>query len=449
MEFQRLCFDLLQAEGCRNVSGLGKGPDQGVDITIDVPITSPLGDDFKSYIVQCKWYKQERSVGENEIGNIIDYLSMHSADGLLMITSAYFTGTALNKYRALDRTNKHPYEIKLWDGHELTNRLNKHPEIISRYFYKEKPQQEKDKAINKLPEYDEDDFLLDYGVPEIFKNHTIDSFPLMQENKKYIEQLKAFAFEFYKRPPLITMINGAVGSGKTGYAWSLLNKLKNKGKKVAGISSLDFENAYIKYKFDNSNYLIILLKFLYEVDYLLIDDFGIFLPEKTRTQKEVAEYLVNIVKERKKRGKATIITMTPNDEHGSVISSFVEYLKRHHRIIFTGDVNIRTKDKGDDNTESIISGFQALGKSWLEEKFRNIENGINKALEIAVIPEDEYNTSFKKFREQYGLTTTKNEELIETLKDTKEMFKKYTGFIMSCDFETILFYEDGEINVIK
>jgi DNA replication protein DnaC len=417
-----------------------------VDITIDVPISSPLGDDFKSYIVQCKWYKPERSVGENEIGNIIDYLSMHSADGLLMITSGYFTGTALNKYRALDRTNKHPYKIKLWDGHELTKRLKKHPEIISSYFYKERSQSEKDKVISKLPKYNEDEFLLEYGVPEAFKEHTIDSFPVMQENKKYVEQLKAFAFEFNKKPPLITMINGAVGSGKTGYAWSLLNKLKENGQKVAGISSLDFVNAYMNYRFDSSDCLISLLRFLYEVDYLLIDDYGMFLPE---ISKEAAEYLVGIVKERKKKHKNTIITMTPNNKQGFVVSSLVEYIKRHHRIIFTGDVDIRRKDEGDDNAERVFSGYQALGKSWLKEKFRNVENTIDRALDIAVIPEDEFNTSFERFREQYGMTATKDEELIETLKDLKGMFKKYTGFIMSCNFETILFYDDGEINILK
>lgn len=244
MEFQKLCLDLLQAEGCKNVIGLGKGPDQGSDITIDVPITSPIGYHLKKFIVQCKWYKPEKSVGENEIGNIVDYLSLHNADGLLMITSSQFTGTALNKYRAVNNSNRYPYEVVLWDCHELTKRLRKFPEIISNYFYSKQPPSDNAQHSFRQKRYNEDDFLKRYGSPKVYKDYTINSFPITESNRDYVEELRLFASEFEETPPPITLIDGALGSGKSGYAWSLLNRAAQKGTKVAGIGSLDYTNAH-------------------------------------------------------------------------------------------------------------------------------------------------------------------------------------------------------------
>lgn len=207
------------------------------------------------------------------------------------------------------------------------------------------------------------------------------------------------------------------------------------------------------YEFRNDECFIQLLSFLYEVEYLLIDDLGIFLNEKSETQRKAADSLINLMKERKRRNKITIITMTLNDKYGSIISGFAEYLKKHHRVLYTGDANIRQYynkdlDHKDQKTE-LNTKFYALGKGWLEQKFNYIDMGIDRAIDIAVVPEDEYHAVFRRSREQFGITTTKSEDLLETLNEVKEMFKKYTGFIMSCDFETILFYDNGNVKVIK
>ena len=42
MHFQKLCLELLIAEGCKNVYGLGSGADQGSDIFAEIPFESPL-----------------------------------------------------------------------------------------------------------------------------------------------------------------------------------------------------------------------------------------------------------------------------------------------------------------------------------------------------------------------------------------------------------------------
>ncbi len=135
MAFQELCADILIMEGCKNVRGLGKGTDQGADLIFDLPISSALGVSTKTYIAQCKWYDDKNTVGQNEIGDVIGYLDLHNASGLLFITSSSFSGTAKTKMENVDKSSKHPFDVKYWNGFELTKKLVKYPQLISSYWY--------------------------------------------------------------------------------------------------------------------------------------------------------------------------------------------------------------------------------------------------------------------------------------------------------------------------
>ena len=135
MEFQQLCVDVLKAEGFKNIRGIGTGPDQGQDALIEVPITSPFGVELQRFVVQCKWYALDNSVGQKEVVADYEYLDLHDAVGLFFITSSRYSGTAVTKMNSIDKSRHHPYQIKFWDGYELTRRLQKHPELITRYWY--------------------------------------------------------------------------------------------------------------------------------------------------------------------------------------------------------------------------------------------------------------------------------------------------------------------------
>ncbi len=135
MRFQQLCAELLQAEGCKNVRGLGTGTDQGNDFMFDLPFESPLGSELKPFIAQCKWYGSKNSVKQNEVSDSASYIDTHNASGMLIITSSQFTGTSITKIEAINRSPSNSYRIAYWNGTDLTKRLRKYPEIINKYFY--------------------------------------------------------------------------------------------------------------------------------------------------------------------------------------------------------------------------------------------------------------------------------------------------------------------------
>src|SRR5687768_8292847 len=68
LTFQRFCGDLLLEEGCCNMRGPGTGADQGADLLVDVPAETPLGRELVPYVIQCKWYASNRTVGADELG---------------------------------------------------------------------------------------------------------------------------------------------------------------------------------------------------------------------------------------------------------------------------------------------------------------------------------------------------------------------------------------------
>ncbi len=342
MEFQQLCAELLQAEGCKNISGLGTGNDLGKDILIDVPISSPLGYRFEKFIVQCKWYKTANNVGHAEIGDIISYMSLHNAKGILMITSSEFTGTAVNKMDSINNDNRSPYEIKYWNGFSLSRLLLKHPQLIRKYWYKSS---EKEVPYKLLPEYNFKEMKDRYKVPPLYSNSSLESFPNINENLKYIENLTLFTDRFLRETIEFTIIDGVIGAGKTGFGCTLLNLVSGSHCEVAFLNSYDFNQAFFEYVLESKMYFLLLNRFLEEVDYLLIDDFGLFLRDESPTQIKAAETLVGICKTRRKSGKPTIITISQNGgEVSFIVKKYIEYLKKTYRTVYVGDVDLRLRN---------------------------------------------------------------------------------------------------------
>lgn len=139
-QFEKLCVDLLEAEGFMNVMASGgAGGDQGRDISAEELITSRTGKQWiLQWMVQCKHYAASgRSVGHREVADIIDFLSTHDADGLLVITDTNLTASLVKKLEKFDRDKKHPYKAVFWNGHRLRKLLlERHLNLLARYFSK-------------------------------------------------------------------------------------------------------------------------------------------------------------------------------------------------------------------------------------------------------------------------------------------------------------------------
>ena len=189
MQFQQLCAELLQAEGCKNVRGLGRGADQGNDFMFDLPVESPLSSELKPFIAQCKWYGIKNSVNENEVSDSASYIDTHNALGMLIITSSQFTGTSITKIEAINRSPRNSYQIYYWNGTDLTKRLRKYPKIINKFFYLTADE----KVSEQLPEYDEEKFLSEFGLHPFEQNFTTDTFPEILGNEVFVQNLKEFS----------------------------------------------------------------------------------------------------------------------------------------------------------------------------------------------------------------------------------------------------------------
>jgi hypothetical protein len=191
--------------------GLGSGPDQGSDILIDVPHRTPLRTEMIPYVVQCKWTTSP--LGHTVISDIISYLSVHRAKGLLIITSSHFSGTAVTKANALTQDVTNPYSVVLWDGSELCRRLQEFPLLISKYWHRESEGQYTGKLeIDIFPKYNRQTILDELAPRPRYRDSSADWYNSM---KGYDESLRSRILSYIERysasPTVLTIIQGGTG----------------------------------------------------------------------------------------------------------------------------------------------------------------------------------------------------------------------------------------------
>jgi hypothetical protein len=290
------------------------------------------------------------------------------------------------------------------------------------------------------------------------------SFPVMPENEQYVNRLAKYAEDFIDHPSSVTILEGAIGSGKTGYAWSLLNQKREVGCKVAEISPYDFAHSYFRYALKDDNELLSLLRFLKEVEFLFVDNIyyaGIY--DKSNTQVKAANVLVEVIKARISSERPTIFSMVSAEElPKGILKNFLLYLKQHHPVLSIGDTSLRLlkRDNKDDLTDAVditckdyirnsdISS-STLGKSWLVEKYKNIEYQLNQAISVILTPEDIDRAQRLRWKEISGEYQRREEEILDTLQYAKFLLNKYCEYVERCEFQAILFNSDGSVTVVK
>ena len=454
MTFQRLCADVVLAEGGKNIRGFGTGPDQGNDFMFDLPVSSPLNNELQPYIAQCKWYKAGSNVGKDEIGDIVGYLDTHQADGLLIITSSQFTGTAITKIEAINRRRDN--KVYYWDDIELSKRLRKYPGIINQYWYQNN--YETEGGARELPNYDEREWLEKFGLSSYEKaTYHLETFPIISNNSDAVKAMIKYAAEFTEAHPKITIIDGAIGAGKTGYAIALLNQMEEAGYRVASVAHYQFAEFYFEYALSNKSDFLLFLRFCQDVDFLLFDDFGMSLTDKSETLTKAAKALIDIVNDRSKRGKPTVLILS-RAKTGRTIENYLEFLKGNCPFINVGEEDLRLRgvdtnenlqssilpDTSSDSVRSVI-----LGKDWLIEKYDLIENEIDWAIKTLLRPEEQDYALREYLQERSGDPLSREEEIRETLFRAKHRISDYRKFVGGFDFRKIIFYEDGKVQVVQ
>jgi len=460
--FERLCADILVAEGCLNVRGLGSGPDQGTDLLLDVPCQTPLINETVPYVVQCKWFSGDNTVGESAIGDVLGYLALHRAKGLLLITSSRFSGTAVTKANAMDRDPANPHHILLWDAAELSRRVRRHPDIIARYWY---ASSETPTPItptpDRFPKYDFTTFLESFAPPPRYESVTMETFPHTEANLANVKALSAFAERYQNASSVVTIVRGEIGSGKTGFAYSLINKCRQRGATVAGLNDTEYLSIFLRYEAAGDERLPQLLACFQEVDYLLLDDFGFNLSDQIKPQRAAAETLVQIVRNRIEANRPTVIT-TYDNHRSTVVADYVSFLKERYPVLDCGETSVRVKGNEwfreqygidlspskpdgastDQNEHSMFAGVW-LTRGWIGEKLEKIEGKIKNAIAILRTPIEDFENSQRGYTAEMGYSQTRDAAAVGTLTESLSSLKGYRHHIEALPWDAIVFSATG------
>ena len=134
-QFERLCADLLEAEGY-TIESEPFVDRKGTDIIASQEYTSYAGDTIKlRWKVQCKHYAGSgKNLGRKEMDEcLFNYeANRQRGDGLLLIIDTDYSEIAketVDSYLA----NHHDARINLWNQRQLSTRLERHPYIVFKY----------------------------------------------------------------------------------------------------------------------------------------------------------------------------------------------------------------------------------------------------------------------------------------------------------------------------
>lgn len=135
-QFERLCADLLEAEGF-DIQSEPSVDTTGTDfVATETYRTHDPGRTIRiRWRVQCKHYAGSgRNLGREEVESIIyAYEARRSADdGLFIIVSSEYTEPAKLAIEAYTESRSHA-RVTIWNGRHLASRLERHVDVACRY----------------------------------------------------------------------------------------------------------------------------------------------------------------------------------------------------------------------------------------------------------------------------------------------------------------------------
>jgi DNA replication protein DnaC len=439
-DFQNLCSDILLELGFENIIGSGTGPDQGLDLLAEYYSKSPLGNKKHICLVMCKHLKKH-NVSENDIGDIQGYLSLHKADTLLIITTSNISGTAITKINAINKDVRSFYNIYFWTRNELDKIIIKYPHLITKYIEFNNLKNKHSKSKNSI--YNFNFFKKKYKPYKKAFLLRISTFPKNESNKLIFTKIINFAKEYKKNPNKLLVIEGGTYIGKTGYAFSLINELKSLNK-TAYIEHFYLFKTYVEYNYNKNSDFLYRLKFLEDIDFLIIDDFGIDIKDKTETQILFIEITKKLINKRILNKKNTILNFNTEIKISSNYLDIIKNLKNNFEFIWLGEGCYLKK-----NINSIAINGVYLGKSWLLEKFGNLKITNGGIIDALKTPDDIYRKKQEYMNEIYGTQPTKKEYIERLVNASNNNIDKYVSFIEQLNFDSLFFHNNGKVRLYK
>lgn len=311
----------------------GRGPDQGKDILCNVTYESIFSQETRRFLVECK---HKHTVGKHDFAAASLSMALHQVDGVLFITTGKFSGTTISHANALEHSSKNQYIYQLWDGEAFSKKLESHGHLVRKYLYSTPTDATE-------PEYLMVNFLEEYGkFPELNSKLSAKTYPVFSDNSEVAELVVDYADVFQKTLPPITLLTGGEGNGKSTFGYFLLRLCKERELDVAEFSSSEFTRRFFNYHLRKRGDFTAFFHCCVNVDALFIDNVGMFdhLRDASFSQDKAADSFCNLIMDRRKQGKITIVAFGRDQELGHKCKSFFESLSKQTPRLDMGDVNL-------------------------------------------------------------------------------------------------------------
>lgn len=121
VKFEQFARELLVRSGF-DVHWTGVGPDGGRDLTVVETAKGTLATFQRRWLVSCKHHARSgKSVGVDDISNIVDACEAVGASGFLLVCSTQPTSSAVRRFEEIEGKGK--LIVRYWDGVEIEKRL--------------------------------------------------------------------------------------------------------------------------------------------------------------------------------------------------------------------------------------------------------------------------------------------------------------------------------------
>ncbi len=404
---------------------------------LDLPRESPLGLELTPFVVQCKWVTS--ALGQAAISGTVSYLSLHRAQGLLIISTGGFSGTAVTKANAISQDTTNPYTVILWDSTTLHAKLDRHPWIATHYWHRNSQEYSGGVDVDKFPAFSRASILQRLQRDPVYADTSTDWYRKTPSYPPTQLQAVADLIDRYRTaPPVVLVITGAIGSGKTSLAHILLTEVG--ACPDACMSYHMYNELYYYYARDRGRALPLLLGALLDLDFLIIDDFGYRLPNGT-SNSPPAKLLIDLVRKRANEGRPTIVISAGAQMVPDSIQEFTRWATRYYHSIHLGDHSWRKGAKPpevDEEDKRRYTGFMSRG--WLSEKMTAIEESAERAIDLLTKP-DEQIEAHSDFLGEMGHGAPDRTQLVkDEIEIAIALSREYRHFIESLPWRHISFH---------
>ena len=314
-------------------------------------------------------------------------MSLHRASGLLLITSTVFSGTAVTKGNAIDSDPTTPYRVRLWDGPEVLRRVRKFPHLVAKFWYREGTLYAGRVNVDAFPSYVDQELQRNHGVPNLFSDAAVSTYPKTHYNEGIHGELMALAARFRTSAPIITIFGGATGSGKTLFAVALLHDFPSSRKLY--LSTISLRSLYESYAYAGDDRVHRLLASVLDADFLVLDDLGYWAPFDRALHRGYWDFLRRLVEARIAEQRPTVLIETCERHQIDELREYLLALREEYPFYHLGHTTLDGQvfaQRSDQPSPAV----EEIGMAWLSSKLERIEKDLKRGHWLLAMSNEDY-----------------------------------------------------------